>query len=179
VSAASSPQTTQAVSPHPKSPPPSASADAHGKKTAAADAASAPKTQAVKPAKASTTAATVGTGTGSTFAQSALDSVDGIVRLDEKPKDPLLVTPGNMLAIRMAKGIEKAVPVAAGTIDEQVFEDGRREERVHTLGGQEYCVTFESPTDPKDGIDKMQYGLHPGAMSNGMSMHTCGHRFDQ
>ncbi len=147
--------------------------EVRGAKTVASDAASVSKAPETKSGKAPATSA----GSG-TFVQSALNSVGELVRSDEVPKG----TPSNgstsVLAARMSEDLAKSATVKPGTIDEQVHEDGRREERVHTLGGAEYCVTFESPSDPKDGIDKMQYGLHPAGMSNGASMHTCGHRFD-
>jgi hypothetical protein len=167
----SQPQPTQKASP-PKALS-KTSVDGHGSKNAASGSASVPKTPDTKPGKAST--ATPGSGS---FVQSAISSVDELVRSDESPKATFSNGSANVLTTRMAESMAKGAPVKAGTIDEQVREDGRREERVHTLGGSEYCVTFESPSDPKDGIDKMQYGLHPGGMTNGMSMHTCGHRFD-
>jgi|GEM_PF-5072661 len=148
----------------------------HPGKSASSDApdpASAQKTSNPKPAKVSP----VSPGS-STFTQSALNSVGAMVRKDELPMSERANTSGNAVAARMDRDLAKASPVKPGTIDEQVHEDGRREERVHTLNGAEYCMTFESPSDPKDGIDKMQYGLHPGGMSNSASMHTCGHRFD-
>lgn len=142
------------------------------KKSVAANPA--PKTADTKPAK--TPVASPGSGA---FVQSALNSVDELVRSDGSPKGGNAKKSVNALGTHQTDDLVLTTPTKAGTIDEQVYEDGRREERVHTLGDSSYCVTFESPTDPKDGIDKMQYGLHPGGMSNGASIHSCGHRFDQ
>jgi hypothetical protein len=171
-SASTSASQSQAITPS-KNAQSKTATDVHGAKNTTSDPAHVTKVTDAKPAKASATSS----GSG-TFAQSALNSVGDMVRSDEAPKGTIPNGTTSVLAARMSEDLAKASPVKAGTIDEQVFEDGRREERVHTLGGSEYCVTFESPSDPRDGIDKMQYGLHPGGMSNGMSMHTCGHRFD-
>lgn len=142
-------------------------------KGAMPDAASVQKTQDTNPVGTQMTSAGKGV-----FTQSALSSIDEMVKADAPPGVATSRPGSNDLTLRMDANLAKAARVKAGTIDEQVREDGRREERVHTPGG-EYCMTFESPSDPKDGIDKMQWGLHPAGMSNSASMHTCGHRFDQ
>lgn len=78
----------------------------------------------------------------------------------------------NSLAARLSASIDKNAKVPAGTIDENIYPDGRREERVYT-GDAVYCITYESPSDPKDGFDTIQRGLKPSVP------HTCGHRFDR
>jgi hypothetical protein len=75
------------------------------------------------------------------------------------------------LGARLSAAIDKHGAFKAGAIEEHVYPDGRREVKVHTLLG-DYCLTYESIGDSKDGFDIMQRGAQRSVP------HTCGHRFD-
>ena len=110
---------------------------------------------------------------GALLAQSALNAIG---KIDQEERGGAghglnLPTESTTLGTRLSAAIDKHGAYRAGVIEEHVYPDGRREERVHTLLG-DYCITYESPGDPKDGFDTMQRGLKRSVP------HTCGHRFD-
>ncbi|HSY29442.1 MAG TPA: hypothetical protein VK832_18170 [Burkholderiaceae bacterium] len=108
---------------------------------------------------------------GGLLAQSALNAVGEIDRDERRTTGRGANILSNSLAARMSAAIDKNTTVKAGTIDENVYPDGRREERIHTPFGV-VCITYEAPSNPTDGFDTMQRGLQPSVP------HTCGHRFD-
>ena len=109
---------------------------------------------------------------GVSLAQSALNAIGKMDQDDRRSTRRGANVMSNSLEARLSSSIDKYAAVKAGTIDEHVYSDGRREERVHTLFGGVYCITFESPSNPTDGFDTMQRGLKPSVP------HSCGHRFD-
>jgi hypothetical protein len=113
------------------------------------------------------------TQSGASLAQSALNAI-GKMDQDERGgagRGLGLPAESGTLGSRLSAAIDKHGAYKAGVIEEHVYPDGRREERIHTIFG-DYCVTYESPSDPKDGFDTMQRGYQRSVP------HTCGHRFD-
>jgi hypothetical protein len=106
------------------------------------------------------------------FVQSALNAVGKMVRDEGRSSGSGSNVMSNSLSARISASIDKNSTAPAGSIDENIYPDGRREERIHGPFGAIYCITFESPSDTKDGFDTMQRGLKPSVP------HTCGHRFD-
>jgi hypothetical protein len=110
---------------------------------------------------------------GALLAQSALNAI-GKIDQDERGgagRGLGVSTESGSLGSRLSAAIDKHGAYKAGVIEEHVYPDGRREERIHTLLG-DYCITYESTSDPKDGFDTMQRGYQRSVP------HTCGHRFD-
>lgn len=110
---------------------------------------------------------------GTLLAQSALNAI-GKMDKDERGGAgrglALPAQPGTLEA-KLSAAIDNHGAYRAGVIDEHFYPDGRREERIHTPFG-DYCVTYQSPSDPTDGVDTMQHGVQHSIP------HTCGHRFD-
>ena len=105
------------------------------------------------------------------MAQSALNAIGKMDRDERRATGSGANILSNSLAARMSAAIDKNAEAKAGTIDENIYPDGRREERIHTPFGV-VCITYESPSNPTDGFDTIQRGLKPSVP------HTCGHRFD-
>jgi hypothetical protein len=126
----------------------------------------------VAQAKESAALPPIATTTGGiSLTQSALNAIGKMDQDERRHARAGANVMSNSLEARLSGAIDKYAPVKAGTIDENVYPDGRREERIHSIFGV-YCITYESPSDPKDGFDTMQRGLKPSVP------HSCGHRFD-
>lgn len=110
---------------------------------------------------------------GALLAQSALNAIGKIDQQERggAGKGLGMSAESGALGSRLSAAIDKHGAFKAGVIEEHVYPDGRREERIHSIFG-DYCITYESAGDPKDGFDTMQRGLRPSVP------HTCGHRFD-
>jgi len=121
--------------------------------------------------KVSETPAPVVAGAG-LLAQSALNAIGKMDHEERRSSPGGSNLTSNSLGVRLSESINKNSAVPAGSIDENVYPDGRREERIHGPFGVDYCITYESPSNPTDGFDTMQRGLKPSVP------HTCGHRFD-
>jgi hypothetical protein len=104
--------------------------------------------------------------------QSALNAVGKMDQEERRSTRSGANVMSNSLAARLSSSIDKYAPAKAGTIDENIYPDGRREERIHLPFGGVVCITYESPSNPVDGFDTMQRGLKPSVP------HSCGHRFD-
>ncbi|HXA48098.1 MAG TPA: hypothetical protein VNW52_10750 [Burkholderiaceae bacterium] len=109
---------------------------------------------------------------GALLAQSALNAIGKLDQDERRSAAAGANVMSNSLSARLTNAIDKHASAKAGAIDENIYPDGRREERVHTLFGGEYCITYESPSNPVDGFDIMQRGMKPSVP------HSCGHRFD-
>lgn len=107
------------------------------------------------------------------LAQATLNAIGKMDRDERGGEGHGLALPAESgtLGSRLSAAIDKHGAYRAGMIEEHIYPDGRREERVHTLLG-DFCVTYESPDDPKNGVDVMQHGVQRSPP------HSCGHRFD-
>jgi len=110
---------------------------------------------------------------GALLAQSALNAIG---KMDQDERGGAghglgLPAESGTLGSRLSAAIDKHGAFKAGVIEEHVYPDGRREERIHSIFG-DYCITYEAPANPTDGFDTMQRGIQHSVP------HTCGHRFD-
>jgi hypothetical protein len=127
-------------------------------------------TAVVVESKESATPQPVNTGAVS-LTQSALNAIGKMDQDERRSAGRQANVMSNSLEARLSSSMDKYAPVKAGTIDENIYPDGRREERIHTPFGV-VCITYESPSNPVDGFDTMQRGYKPSVP------HSCGHRFD-